>query len=246
MKYSIILPFWRRLVQFQNTLVSFRHHYAKRNDYEVLVIIDQKHLLEEIEALHWLAGEFKDLPIRLIDPAHTDQTWQSPVCHYNQGAREAKGEFFVISNPENFHVENILAGLDEEFGKDPGCYVLCACESVIDAGNVVEFFTDVALNARHDMWYQHSQHNPRDLHFCSALSKELFNRAGGFDERFKHGIAYDDDDFREAVRKTGARFVRRDDLKTYHLYHERTHCGLPDYRKRIKHNHALYLGKWGK
>jgi hypothetical protein len=245
MKYSIILPFWRRLVQFQNTLVSFRHHYAGRDDYEVLVIIDQKHLPEEIEALHALAGWFTDLPLRLIDPEHTDKTWQSPVCHYNQGAREARGEFLIISNPENFHVADILSGLDAEFAKDPHCYVICSCESVIDLGEPVEAFDEVVSNVRHDRWYQHSVHTPRDLHFCSALSLARFNQAGGFDERFKEGIAYDDDDFREAVRKTKAKFVRRDDLKTFHLYHERAHCGLPDYKKRIRHNRDLYTKKWG-
>lgn len=245
MKYSILLPFWRRLVQFQNTLVSFRHHYAKRADYEVMVVVDQKHLAEEIEAVYDLVERFKDIPIKVISPQNAMQTWQSPVVHYNQAARESTGEYLIISNPENFHAVNILAGLDEEFAKDHGCYVICSCLSIFDQGEEIDTVEEL-ITDRVDRWYQHSVHTPRDLHFCSAISRERFKQAGGFDEEFRHGIAYDDDDFREAVRKTKAPFVRRDDLLTYHLYHERSHLGLRDYRMRIAKNKARYLLKWRK
>jgi len=211
----------------------------------VLLVVDQKHLPEELDALKLLVEQFPRIPIRTIDPAHTDPAWQSPVCHYNKGALEARGEFLILSNPENFHVADILAGLDEEFEKNPQRYVICGCLSVFDQSEPISTFQELQVQAV-DRWYQHSEHKPRDLHFCSALLKELYWKAGGFDEEFRFGIAYDDDAFREAVRATGAEFVRRDDLLTYHLYHERSHQQLRDYRQRLEKNRQLYLKKWGK
>jgi GT2 family glycosyltransferase len=59
------------------------------------------------------------------------------------------------------------------------------------------------------------------FHFCSALSKNNYQKIGGFDERYCNGIAYDDNCFYERIRLNGLKIVLRDDLLTYHIEHSR-------------------------
>lgn len=234
MKYSILLPYLRRPVQFRSALSSLRQ-YAGRDDWELIIVADDKNTRQDLVELYTMAAGF---PALVLTAEERDPRWISQTCHFNQAARIARGEFLIISNPETYHAADVLAGLDAEFAADPGCYVVCACQSLHD--------TAVGPRLRPHMWYQHSVHNPRDLHFCTALSAERFRQAGGFDEEFRFGIAYDDDDFREAVRSTGARFVRRDDLLTYHLHHDRSNQHVADYAARLERNRKRYAQKWGK
>ena len=54
-----------------------------------------------------------------------------------------------------------------------------------------------------NMWYNHSEHQPRGLHFCSAIYKQdlMSTMWGGFDERFAMGYCYDDDEFAFRAKK---------------------------------------------
>lgn len=51
-------------------------------------------------------------------------------------------------------------------------------------------------------WYNHSLHRPEAYHFCTAISRNaLLNKLKGFDERFALGIAFDDNEFVERVKR---------------------------------------------
>ena len=229
MKYSILLPYYRRVTQFASTLESFKHHYSHRDDYEVVVVADIKTPQGELD---WLSNQ----PVRLFKAEQKDGSLGNPAPHFNQAAREAKGEYLVISNPEVFHASDILGGLDGQVGEK---YVLCACQSVYDTK------LTIGQKPKAHRWYQHSVHDPRDLHFCTVLRKDLFLKVGGFDEAYAAGISFDDDDFRETVKAAGIEFSRRDDLLTYHLHHERTHQRVQGYRQKLMRNTEIYRSKWG-
>ena len=49
MKYSIIMPYVKRIRQFERTLRSFDWHYRFRNDFELVVVEDSKNIEDKKE-----------------------------------------------------------------------------------------------------------------------------------------------------------------------------------------------------
>jgi len=50
-------------------------------------------------------------------------------------------------------------------------------------------------------WYNHSEYHPLALHFCSAILKADLDKIGGFDERYAHGVSFDDNAFIRTIRR---------------------------------------------
>lgn len=239
-KYSIVFPYIFRSGQLYNTLMSFAHHYHDRNDYEVVIVEDVKN--KENEEEHNLLLEvidtFKnDIKIKLIE---SNFKGINPAPLFNLGVKHSEGEYIVITNPEGFHYVNILKGLDSYFSK-MDCYVVCSCLNVTGYEMFAPEFTGFKFEPH--SWYQHSKNRNAMFHFCSSLSKENYLKIGGFDERFANGYCYDDDDFRETVKRNNIPFVVDDLLLTFHQAHETVGKDIKDLDKKLKRNKALYCLK---
>lgn len=241
MKYSVLMPYYERANQLNSTLVSFDYHYSDRRDYELILIEDGKNNKNETEhrKLLNIIEKFKDR-ININYKISPVSDSYNPSALFNQAAKEAQGVFLVITNPECVHKVNILQGLDEEFAKDPGVYVVCGCESGFGFNLNLKSFDKFAYS--HHMWYQHSKHRNVLYHFCTAISKENYFRIGGFDERFMEGIAYDDNDFRDNVIHNGITPILRDDLLVVHLEHQRFRSD-ENIAMLMERNKRLYLNK---
>jgi len=235
MKYSILMPYYRRLDQLQSTLQSFKYFYPYRNDYEIILIIDNKIDSKDSIGLNELLSVFPSLSIAPVLGTPDDS--YSPATSYNIGANLASGEYIILTNPENMHTVDVLRGLDEEFEKSKDSYVVCSCLSIQDKYLPVD-----QINDAKGQWYQHSIHRNIGAHFCSAISRENYFKVGGFSEEFSAGIGFDDDDFRNKVQAAGIPFVYRDDLITLHLNHDKDPVNIPKYMQ----NKELYNAKWGK
>ena len=223
MKYSIIMPYYNREKQLETTLISFRAHYHMRSDFEVVIPLDPKHEGE-------LNIDF-DFPIRLIK-SEWDKNISNPAPLFNEGANAARGQYFVITNPECFHATDILGELDNIFHADENSYVVCACKALKENG---DFY----------LWYQNTKAHGRNLcyHFCSAISRFNYFRHGGFDEDFAHGWSYEDDAFRDnLLRQKNVHFVVRDDMVVVHQWHSKSRP--VDYRDRLCENKKIYERKY--
>lgn len=227
MKYSILMPYHNRLPQLQETLRSLRTWYGDRNDWEVILAVDGKSA-EQIPLERALAWNAEGLPV--VRKRCLPQKC-SPVRLYNIAARIACGEFFIITNPECLHSTNVLQGLDRIFADRPEVYAVCACVAQKADGSFLQ-------------WYQHSLKRNARLHFCSALSRENFFKAGGFDERYAEGYCWDDNDFRDSIEAAGIPTVVRDDLLVSHQHHEKVRPG--NWKALWDHNRRVYEEKWGR
>lgn len=234
MKYSILMPYYKRALQLQSTLKSFDHFYKDRKDFEIILIVDNKNNDQDIDNLKTVLNVFKDLNIKYISGIQKESF--SPASNFNVGASVASGEFLILTNPEAMHSVNILAGIDYEFEKSKDPYIVCSCLSVQAKYIPVEKLGDIT-----GKWYQHSNYRNTGCHFCSAISHEKFNLIDGFSEEFSSGVGFDDDDFRNKVRASGTPFVYRDDLVTLHLFHEQVSTDMT----KFHHNKNLYHAKWG-
>jgi hypothetical protein len=227
MKYSFIMPYWKRSSLLKETLQSYKLQYQERNDYEIIIIEDFKNQIDEIEHANLIdvLSNFPDLLIKVIQRP-SEQTF-NPCQHYNQGVAISCGEYLLLTNPECKHVSNILGGLDETFIQQPNAYVVCACFDTSYAG----------------YWYQHSIYNNRKLHFCTAINKQTYMTIGGFDENYKDGISFDDDDFIATVDKHEIEIITRDDLVVEHQSHEHFKWNYPEL---LYKNQNYYQNKWGR
>jgi len=66
--------------------------------------------------------------------------------------------------------------------------------------------------------------------------------AGGFDDRYADGIAYDDNAFRDRVARAGIPFAVRDDILVLHQWHDKLSQVLPkaEDRRRRERNRVMY------
>jgi len=134
--------------------------------------------------------------------------------------KKSSGEFLVITNPECFHKSNILQALDGIFSCRDDIYVIFGCESAVGCSKDIKKFEDFKYS--HHMWYQHASYNNRMLHFCSAISRKNYDKIEGFDENYRFGVAYDDDDFRNKVKAHNLPIFLDDNSYVVHIDHDRT------------------------
>jgi GT2 family glycosyltransferase len=69
-------------------------------------------------------------------------------------------------------------------------------------------------------WYNHSIYNPGRFHFCSAIMREDLYDLGGFDERYAHGLGFDDNEFLNRILKKGMDVQMIDDPFVVHQHHD--------------------------
>lgn len=239
LKYSFLLPYYDRAVQLHNTLVSYYDHYRGRDDWEVILVEDVKNLNDKKlhEEFIEVLAEFSELPVGRL--ASTVQN-TNPAPHYNMAAAFAAGRYLLLSSPEVFHVADILAGADRVFAECPASYFICGCMNVLGLGRIDKIDRTTQLKFREDRWYQHSEKRPACYHFCTVIPADTYWDVGGFDEEFKDGISYEDNDFRDRVYAAGVKFVQEDQALTLHQDHTRHHRSHPNKKQLLGRNKKLY------
>lgn len=225
-KYSIIYPYLKRGRQFVKTAESLLQWYRHRTDVELCIVMDPKNrLVDQDELFATLETLWDKFLVRIIN---NDIYSYSSAYPYNLASRYASGDHLVLSNPESPHMGDILGDLDRRFEEDPTAYYVYSCMGLRQDGTP-------------EQWYQHSLHNPRCLHFCSAMRLELFREIWGFDERYTRGLYYEDNDFINKVRAAGIPVVQVDDPGVTHVWHDRGYQGRPDLMDK---NKRLYQHIW--
>ena len=224
MKYSIILPYYKR-PELWNTLKSFANNYFERRDYEVIIIEDSKNA-NDSDYHFQLVDMLKCFEDQIVIKHYLDDKVSfNPSHKYNMGFNKATGDFIVLSSPEVWHRSDVLAGFDKALEEDPDSYYVCACES----WNEYEF----------EEWYQHSEMRNVLFHFCSVMSRENFDKIGGFDERYCDGIGFDDEALLQRIREKKINIVPKDNLLVIHAKHDREY--VDTHRELIEVNRNLFL-----
>lgn len=151
---------------------------------------------------------------------------KNPCVPINVGVDAATSEIIVLTGPEMLHRAPILYEMTKELTSEKS------------------YITAAAWCPDTNIWHCHSSINRNKTgldagyHFCSMIFRKFFIEIGGFDERYREGVAYDDDDFLMKLHSNGAEFVMRDDLI---VDHPQSHTQWPG-----KHeiNKTLFRRKW--
>lgn len=154
--------------------------------------------------------KFRQTVVRLPDKTLP----KNPCIPINIGIEAAEGDYLCITNPEVFHVEPVF----QEMMTDH--YVLAACW---DAGRK-------KWVCRSDTKHFEPVPEGFGLHFCGVLPMDQVVK---FDERYREGRGYDDNDWAFSLHSKGVQCEIRDDLVVYHQETPRVAWRMPSNRNRF-------------
>ena len=218
-KLSIAFGYYNRKKLFLRSLDSIsRSKYAK--DIEVVVVddaSDEEHRLEDIVDKY-------PFPINLIRTEAKDKWYINSCVPLNKAIEATKAPLIMLTNPECFHVGDVVAAAIENTTDEN--YIVFACYALSEES------TDTFLEKKevritmrksdHGMiegWYNHSQIHPRPFHFASCITRKNMDKVGGFDEAYAHGIGWDDDDLLTTITGVVDKVVIVDNPFVLHQWH---------------------------
>jgi GT2 family glycosyltransferase len=222
---SIVMPYWKRPDALRVNLDRLYELYDEDYPIEVVIVDDGSPQPARINGGYpW--------PVRVIRLADKEHAL-NPCTPINIGVKESDGDIILLTNPEVIHQTRLVLEMANSLGERD--YPAASCWSV--SGN---------------RWYCHSTDEPLSngrakmpegagLHFCTMIRKSFFNEIGGFDEAYREGQAYDDNDFLWKLHEAGANFSIRDDLVTQHMDCPR--CNWP--KGGLDRNRRIFEAKWG-
>jgi glycosyltransferase involved in cell wall biosynthesis len=258
-RVSIILPYFERPEVLAITLRSFQALYSD-SQIEIVIVDDGSHL----EMKPRFPAEFT-LPTKLVTILNKDGI--NPCVPINIGVTEASGEFILLSSPEIVHTESIFPALGNHEVREHECiffnvFALTDFDlnsSLITSGSHTSFmkiYRDIELGLDRNLgrdgyswsnsygsWYSHPVYRRTDLNFLSLMRRDAFLKVGGFDERYRKGSGFDDNEFRRRLLSRSFDFIYRGSSAAIHLIHEEVST-RPDFNIGINSNEKLYKSRF--
>jgi GT2 family glycosyltransferase len=154
----------------------------------------------------------------------------NPCVPINAAVRASSGDIVVLTNPEIEHREDVLAGMLALL-EGPDDYVTVSCRDVNGmwlAGQNVDYTKNGRLPVPKGAHF----------HFCAMLTRELFERVGGFDEEYRNGRACEDNDWLWSLDHAGANFKLAPGVV---WHHQTPHA----YGGTHESNRDRLLSRWG-
>lgn len=191
---SVCMPYYQRQALLDQSLAAYRAHYG---DIEISICDDGSP--DPVKA-----------PGCVVTTLPRKLGALNPCVPINRAVEAASGDVLVLTNPEIEHRTPILDAMLEDLeALGPKGYVTASCYD--DRG----------------IWIAHSSIKPFEngrgympagsqFHFCAMFYRSLWDEAGGFDEDYREGSHFDDNDWLMRLERAEAKFKHRDDLITYH------------------------------
>ena len=196
-----------------------------------------------------LAQWAQQCPARRSTVLNTDNRGFGPAV--NQGLKAARGAYLVIMNNDTMVSPGWARGLRRHFESDPMLGVICPFTNNIGneaqvalAGSTTD---QVFASARRYAMGKTGQTLPLSIaaFFCVMLSRAVYERVGGLDERFVPGF-FEDDDYCLRVKESGWTIACAEDVFVYHeLSASFDREGAVRRQAIFERNKILFEEKWG-
>lgn len=239
---SIVMTYYNRKTQLIATLKSIRK--SSFRDYEIIIVDDASSSNERLD-------DIKDIfNFRLIRIEKQDKWYCNCCIPFNIGISQAKGDIIVLQNPECLHVGDVLSFIQANLtvstylaistyalDKDRSSYV----RNRVD--NIRLYINNLPQEEyrRKVGWYNHPTYNPTYYHFCSAISASNMRILGGFDERYAHGVAYDDNELVERITRLNLQKIIPTEVFVIHQWHPKVMAfSFENYRERHERNKTIF------
>jgi glycosyltransferase involved in cell wall biosynthesis len=243
-KVSIVMPYYNRKNLLKVTLDSYAHFYKGKSDLEIVIVDDgstPEHRLENFVKAY-------PLNINLIRIEQKGKVkYINPCYPINVGVRHSTGDIIVLTSPEIFHTTNMFTTSNNFAQLNDQSYLLFSVFCLTTKSLIHQLTHDVMtfdrklkiiqgikhvfshglgasgrdpFNNVYGSWYTHSVYRHTCLNFLSAITRKLYFSLGGFDERFRHGISYDDEEFKVRLMARIKHLIWVDDALAIHINHE--------------------------
>lgn len=213
------MPYYNRYAEFCRGLSSLEYHYYA-HDIEIVVCDDGSD--EPLEPI----ASILDLNIVTIPGPKPPK---NPCVPINKAVAHSSGEIICLTNPEIVHEQPVI-DLLQEYLNGPDDYVIAACQNEATGRWLV----------RSGIEYEHPVPPGAGFHFFAMMHRELWDRAGGFDEEYRDGQGFDDNDWLWRLHMAGAKFHIVDDAV---VQHPPTRTEWP--RGGLARNRELLQRNWG-
>lgn len=211
------MPYWNRQLELNKALAAYAAVYP---DLDIEFSICDDGSAQPIRA-----------PGCIVTTLPRKDHALNPCVPINVAVRASTRDVIVLTNPEMEHREPVLLDMLEQL-QGPNDYVTASC-----------------YEEERDLWLAGPQtahgKNGREpapagahFHFCAMFHRELFDRAGGFDEEYRNGQGCDDADWLWRLQSVGAVF-KHVDKTVFHYRTRHAWTGTP------QRNAALLRRKWG-
>lgn len=231
MSISIVMTYHNRREQLLRTIASIRYF----GNPEIIVVDDASDEDQRIDDV---------LGITLIRIEKKDKTWINTCIPYNKGFAHAHGDIVIIQNAECLHTGDILSYCEKLTKGNMYSFGAYSLDEDLTGNISTTVLKEMILKEpqrgpiTHHGWYNHSKHRPCSFHFCNAIMRSDLENIGGFDERYAPGLAYEDNEILERIKRADIKITIVDDPFVIHQKHART-----DYqtgKEAYALNRALY------
>lgn len=218
---SIVMAYHNRREQLLRTLSSILLTKYDLNKLQIIIVDDcsnSENMLDDIVNL------YPSLNIKLIKINVNDKKWVCSCIPFNIGFNDIKYNKVIIQNPESYHNGDILSDVNRRLTDDNyltySCYSLSESEYCNNDYNNIQYTDIKPKYACSSGWYNHSKYNPKYYHFLSSITTKNLFKINGFDEDYKDGIGFDDNEILHRIKLLGLGIEIVDQPFIFHQWHE--------------------------
>lgn len=157
--------------------------------------------------------------------------WYNSGVVYNIGfnkALEYKPDIVIITNPECYHVGDVISHsltVTDENYISFGCFKLNKgtngnIQELIEQNNYIIRYDDNGTWNQPCAWGNHPTIDPVGFHYASAITTKNLIKINGFEERFAHGVSFEDDYLVRQIKALGLRIDITEYPFVVHQYHD--------------------------
>jgi glycosyltransferase involved in cell wall biosynthesis len=188
---SIVMTSHERSRQVYYTLQLINNSAIK--DIQVILVDDSNNDPVRVEILAMYGFHIDFIQIR------TDcKFWANPCVNYNIGFQYVQGGKVVIQNSEVCYIGDVLAYIAEKTPENQYDIFDVIATRGFEANGLLyqQTYLDTGIYRENlwIQWYQHHKLRNVQYHFLCAMSRNTFDRIGGFSYDYAFGSCYDDDD----------------------------------------------------
>lgn len=192
---SIVMAYHNRLLQLMRTLNSIENSSFDKSKLEVIIVDDNSN---DENKLYNIPNLYKKLNFKIITLDMYSKSWTNACIPYNIGFNYVMYDKVIIQNPECYHMGDVLCDFYNNINDTNyisyGCYSIDYNTLISNSYDKINIVNERPLYACANGWYNHSEINPKFYHFCAGITTNNLYKLSGFDEEYKDGIGFDDNE----------------------------------------------------